>query len=79
MSVVSGKRVPLTGVEPAILGLEDRCLIHWATEARIREKRKIPFPEVIINIEEQKKFQVHFFNHIFSGVVVSHSAIFSPQ
>ena len=27
--------VPLAGVEPAIPGLEDRCLIHLATEAML--------------------------------------------
>lgn len=26
-------RVPLVGLEPTILGLGGRCLIHWATEA----------------------------------------------
>ena len=27
--------LPPTGLEPAIPGLEGRCLIHWATEACI--------------------------------------------
>lgn len=29
--------VPLAGFEPAIYGLEDRCLIHLATEAEANE------------------------------------------
>ena len=31
------KTTPTVGLEPTIPGLEDRCLIHWATRALYRE------------------------------------------
>ena len=32
---MNSKSLPTVGLEPTIPGLGDRCLIHWATKARI--------------------------------------------